>query len=450
MPPGPGRGLRATRRPSRGRDHRQAPPQPREAQLPGHRARPEGPDRGGLRGGQGDPEAREPPGAQLHRSRTRSTIAITPDVYVDQGRREVRRHRQRSRRAAPLHQRGAHQAACSRIPTAKEFIGEKLRNAQWLIRAIEQRRKTIIRVTECIVEKQREFFEKGVAYLKPMILRDVAEAVGMHESTISRVTTNKYVHTPQGLFELKYFFNSSHPPRRRRGHRLRERQAGDQEDHRRRGQGRTRSATRRSSRSSRRTRASRSRGAPSRSTARCSASSRRPSAKDCSRRLAWAASTTGRVRRPGVARGICQSCWWWWQCAPAGRSDEHQHHVPSHGVERSDQDATQPTSSRSCRSFLRQPMTAKVTLSIDQLEARRRGQNLERWRALGGATRRPRTCTPRSTRDGQARAADPRLEGRRAGRSARARESVRTRPRRWLQRRRARQALGSAAKPAEA
>jgi RNA polymerase sigma-54 factor len=94
-------------------------------------------------------------------------------------------------------------------PNAKEFIGEKLRNAQWLIRAIEQRRKTIIRVTECIVEKQREFFEKGVAFLKPMILRDVAEAVGMHESTISRVTTNKYVHTPQGLFELKYFFNSS-------------------------------------------------------------------------------------------------------------------------------------------------------------------------------------------------------------------------------------------------
>ncbi len=94
-------------------------------------------------------------------------------------------------------------------PNAKEFIGEKLRNAQWLIRAIEQRRKTIIRVTECIVEKQREFFEKGVAYLKPMILRDVAESVGMHESTISRVTTNKYVHTPQGLFELKYFFNSS-------------------------------------------------------------------------------------------------------------------------------------------------------------------------------------------------------------------------------------------------
>jgi RNA polymerase sigma-54 factor len=94
-------------------------------------------------------------------------------------------------------------------PRAKEFIGEKLRNAQWLIRAIEQRRKTIIRVAECIVDKQRDFFERGVDHLRPMILRDVAEAVGMHESTISRVTTNKYMHTPQGLFELKYFFNSS-------------------------------------------------------------------------------------------------------------------------------------------------------------------------------------------------------------------------------------------------
>jgi RNA polymerase sigma-54 factor len=95
-----------------------------------------------------------------------------------------------------------------RDPKAKEFISEKLRSAQWLIRAIEQRRRTIIKVTECIVEKQREFLERGVGYLKPMILRDVAESVGMHESTISRVTSNKYVHTPQGLFELKYFFNS--------------------------------------------------------------------------------------------------------------------------------------------------------------------------------------------------------------------------------------------------
>lgn len=94
-------------------------------------------------------------------------------------------------------------------PEAKEYVQNKLRSAQWLIRSIDQRRRTIVKVTECIVNKQLDFFEKGVDYLKPMILRDVAETVEMHESTISRVTTAKYVHTPQGIFELKYFFNSS-------------------------------------------------------------------------------------------------------------------------------------------------------------------------------------------------------------------------------------------------
>jgi RNA polymerase sigma-54 factor len=136
------------------------------------------------------------------------TIAITPDVYViKDGDRFVVLDNDRGVQRLYINESLTRQLL--KDPHAKEFIGEKLRNAQWLIRAIEQRRKTIIRVTECIVDKQREFFEKGVAYLKPMILRDVAETVGMHESTISRVTTNKYVHTPQGLFELKYFFNSS-------------------------------------------------------------------------------------------------------------------------------------------------------------------------------------------------------------------------------------------------
>jgi RNA polymerase sigma-54 factor len=136
------------------------------------------------------------------------TIAITPDVYVvkDDDKYVVSDN---DRGVQRLYINEALTKQLLKDPGAKEFIGEKLRNAQWLIRAIEQRRKTIIRVTECIVEKQRDFFEKGVAYLKPMILRDIAETVGMHESTISRVTTNKYVHTPQGLFELKYFFNSS-------------------------------------------------------------------------------------------------------------------------------------------------------------------------------------------------------------------------------------------------
>ena len=136
------------------------------------------------------------------------TIGITPDVYVmKDGDRFVVLDNDRGLQRLYINESLAKRLL--KDPSAKDFIGEKLRSAQWLIRAIEQRRKTIIRVTECIVEKQREFFEKGVAHLKPMILRDVAESVGMHESTISRVTTNKYVHTPQGLFELKYFFNSS-------------------------------------------------------------------------------------------------------------------------------------------------------------------------------------------------------------------------------------------------
>ncbi|MFH1033087.1 MAG: RNA polymerase factor sigma-54 [Pseudomonadota bacterium] len=91
---------------------------------------------------------------------------------------------------------------------AKEYVQSKLRSAVWLIRSIHQRQRTIYKVTESIVGFQRDFFDRGIAFLKPLVLRDVAEDVGMHESTISRVTTNKYMHTPQGVFELKYFFNS--------------------------------------------------------------------------------------------------------------------------------------------------------------------------------------------------------------------------------------------------
>jgi RNA polymerase sigma-54 factor len=92
---------------------------------------------------------------------------------------------------------------------AKDYIQEKMRSATWLIRSIHQRQKTIYKVMESILKFQSEFFEKGIAYLKPMVLRDVAQDIAMHESTISRVTTNKYAYTPQGIFELKYFFNSS-------------------------------------------------------------------------------------------------------------------------------------------------------------------------------------------------------------------------------------------------
>lgn len=91
---------------------------------------------------------------------------------------------------------------------AADFISEKLKSAVWLIKSIHQRQRTIFKVSDSIVKHQREFFEKGTAFLKPMILRDIAADIGMHESTVSRVTTAKYMHTPQGIFELKYFFNS--------------------------------------------------------------------------------------------------------------------------------------------------------------------------------------------------------------------------------------------------
>ena len=91
----------------------------------------------------------------------------------------------------------------------KDYIQEKMRGAMWLIRSIHQRQSTIMKVTESIIDFQKEFFEQGVQHLKPLVLKDVAEDIEMHESTVSRVTTNKYVHTPRGVFELKFFFNSS-------------------------------------------------------------------------------------------------------------------------------------------------------------------------------------------------------------------------------------------------
>ena len=91
----------------------------------------------------------------------------------------------------------------------KDYVQDKVRSALWLIKSIHQRQRTIYKVMQSIIKHQRDFFERGINFLKPLNLRDVAEDIEMHESTVSRVTTNKYVHTPQGIFELKYFFNSS-------------------------------------------------------------------------------------------------------------------------------------------------------------------------------------------------------------------------------------------------
>ncbi len=135
---------------------------------------------------------------------------ITPDIYIKKIDGELR---------AVLNEDGMPRLRISNFyrnalagnssSETKKYVTERLNSAAWLIRSIQQRQKTIVKVTESIIKFQRTFFEKGVEHLKPLILRDVAEDIGMHESTVSRVTTNKYVHTPQGIYELKYFFNSS-------------------------------------------------------------------------------------------------------------------------------------------------------------------------------------------------------------------------------------------------
>jgi RNA polymerase sigma-54 factor len=91
---------------------------------------------------------------------------------------------------------------------ARQYLQEKVRAATWLIKSIQQRQQTLFRVTQSIFKFQREFLDHGVSQLKPMVLRDIAEDIHMHESTVSRATANKYVYTPQGLFELKFFFQS--------------------------------------------------------------------------------------------------------------------------------------------------------------------------------------------------------------------------------------------------
>jgi len=139
-------------------------------------------------------------------------IYITPDVYVykDGDDYAVRLN---DDSIPPLYINGYYRKMVKRsghiTKGARSYLRERLRSAQWLIKSIRQRQQTIYNVTKSIVKFQRDFFDHGIAHLKPLILRDVAEDIGMHESTVSRVTTNKYAHTPHGIFELKFFFNSS-------------------------------------------------------------------------------------------------------------------------------------------------------------------------------------------------------------------------------------------------
>ena len=94
-------------------------------------------------------------------------------------------------------------------PEEKLFLEEKLRSAVWLLKSLDQRNRTIYKVTDSILKFQEDFFRKGAKYLKPLNLRDIAEDLEMHESTISRVTSNKYIQCPQGLLNFRYFFTNA-------------------------------------------------------------------------------------------------------------------------------------------------------------------------------------------------------------------------------------------------
>lgn len=140
------------------------------------------------------------------------TIYITPDIYVFKAGDDFEILQNEDGlpklRISPYY-KDILRRRDSLSENARAYIQEKLRSAAWLIKSIHQRQRTIYRVTKSIVRFQRNFLENGITHLKPLVLRNVAEDIQMHESTVSRATTNKYVHTPQGLFELKFFFNSS-------------------------------------------------------------------------------------------------------------------------------------------------------------------------------------------------------------------------------------------------
>ena len=148
-------------------------------------------------------------------------VYITPDVYVKRVGEEYMLSLNESGmpklRLSPKYQEMMEQVAKqsetngksqegSEAASNKDFLQDRLQSAAWLLKSIEQRQQTIYRVTESIMKYQAEFLESGVSALRPLVLREIAQDVGMHESTISRVTTNKYVHTPQGVFEVEILF----------------------------------------------------------------------------------------------------------------------------------------------------------------------------------------------------------------------------------------------------
>ena len=111
-------------------------------------------------------------------------------------------------RISPVYRRLLDKSGGESSDETRAYVKDKFRSALWLIKSVDQRQKTIHKVATSIINFQREFLDHGIEYLRPLVLRDVANDIGMHESTVSRVVNNKYMHTPQGVFEMSYFFHS--------------------------------------------------------------------------------------------------------------------------------------------------------------------------------------------------------------------------------------------------
>ena len=137
---------------------------------------------------------------------------VIPDVYVvkveDQYVAVLNEDGLPQMRISPVYRRLLDKGAAGNSDETRAYVKDKFRSALWLIKSVEQRQRTIHKVATSIINFQRDFLDHGIEHLRPLVLRDVANDIGMHESTVSRVVTNKYMHTPQGVFEMKYFFHS--------------------------------------------------------------------------------------------------------------------------------------------------------------------------------------------------------------------------------------------------
>jgi RNA polymerase sigma-54 factor len=149
------------------------------------------------------------PGSRYNPSQSQYVI---PDVYIvkieDQYVAALNEEGLPQLRISPVYRRLLDKNATENTDETRAYVKDKFRSALWLIKSVEQRQKTIHKVASSIINFQRDFLDHGIEYLRPLVLRDVANDIGMHESTVSRVVTNKYMHTPQGVFEMKYFFHS--------------------------------------------------------------------------------------------------------------------------------------------------------------------------------------------------------------------------------------------------